>query len=64
MQKNALIKRNLTGFGIDLEWDGREVKVKYGDRILEIYEARTGLAAGRVMERVEDECFAAASAMC
>ena len=64
MQKNALIKRHLAGFGIDLEWDGEEVKVKDGDRVLEAHEARTGLVAGRVMEKVEEECFQAASAMC
>jgi hypothetical protein len=64
MRKRALIKRHLPGFGLDLVWDGKVVALLHGDNILESHEAKTGVVAGRVMEQVEDECFAAATAMC
>lgn len=64
MRKNALIKRHLPGFGLDLVWDGKRVALLHGENILESHEAKTGVVAGRVMEKVEEDYYAAATAMC
>jgi len=59
-----MIKRHLTGFGLDLVWDGKTVAVMDGENVLEVREAKTGVAAGKTMAEIEEECFIAASAMC
>jgi hypothetical protein len=64
MRKNALIKRHLPGFGLDLVWNGKVVALLDGENVLEVHEAKTGLVAGRVMEEVEEGCFSTAFAMC
>jgi len=59
----TLIKRHLSTFGLDLVWNGEEVLVMYKEATLLSFEAKTGIAAGRAMEQVEEDCFIAAGGM-
>lgn len=64
MARQTLVKRHLKQYGIDLEWDGKVVRMKNGDHVIQEEDAWTGWAAGRLMKKMERECDSAATAMC
>ena len=59
-----IIKRHLSAFSLDLEYDGNSVKVKDGGKTIDIEEVHGFKRAGDKMKELEEEMHAACRAMC
>lgn len=58
-----LIKRTLHPFGIDLEYDGRKVKVKGCDKIIDSVKVKGFKAAAEKMREIEEKMHQACQTM-
>jgi len=59
-----IIKRHLVDFNVDLEFDGEQVKVKDGEKVIDRVRVQ-GFRNGAVkMRELEEEMHLACQAMC
>ena len=59
-----IIKRHLVDFNVDLEFDGSEVKMKDGERVLDSHQANGVRTALNKMKEIEEELHLLCQAMC
>lgn len=64
MKTQWLLKRNLSSFGLNLEWNGHVVFVKSGNTIIDLRDADNLAKATEEMEKLENSFMAICGAMC
>jgi hypothetical protein len=58
-----IIKRRLSAFNLDLEYDGEKVKVKDGEKTIDAEKVKGFKNAGEKMREIEEEMHQACQAM-
>lgn len=61
---NFIIKRRVVLFNLNLVYDGKEVRVEDGERVIERKKCKGTREAGEVMRRVEEELHKVCVGLC